>query len=473
MYCRTCGQANADYSIYCSNDGTLLHSNKKNTSLTRSNVSFCKDCGETIKSYDLYCTNCGISLFEEKRRKTLFQGPVKNIPKTINMEGKKNIKSPIFYSLIGFGIIFLISLIVSGIINSAIQKELSYDLGIATNIKLVNPFDLILLLNLSNLKLTASLGSYGFSTATLGGVPFVFLLIPFSIFFILGIFQGKKDHHNSQQFQFINPLLTGLFYGLIICIISLFHKGKIDIPIPYLGGIVNMTKNYIFLTSLINGSLMSILSLLLGYGAYAKLSKKENIIQNFSWLFDGLFLFLISVVSIVIASTLFIKFGLDEDTGSKVGDFVLFSQSSIYAFLIIHLGSFGFSQDFIDEKISLLKKVNPNHFPFGNKALIFLYLAILLPIVLFFLYGRKSKNIGNKKIIYTTLTYSLIVGILAYLTHINLAGSGSAEVLDEFFNSNISMGVKFLSPFLGSFVLSTLATMAGFLLGKEEVAYNE
>lgn len=480
MFCRTCGQWNEDYSTYCSNDGTLLHGNKKKINLVRGNMKFCKNCGNTINSYHLYCSNCGISTYEERKKNLNFKPEIpvstKEAVRT-NVLGKPYVKSSIVYSLIGFGIVLLISLIISGKINSALQETLAYEIGLPMNIKLINPLDLILLLNLSSLKLSFSVMAYGGASATVVGMPFIILLIPIIVFFVLGIFKGRKDSQKDSQINLINTLLIGFFYSLILAIIALFHKGNINLPIPYTGELVSMTKSYLFFATFLNGVLISTLSLLLGYGLYSKLGKKDSITNNYRYLFDGLFLFFIIGLTTAIVAGLFFKFdiaknsyptvGMTKNIGDKFGELVLIGQMGIYAFLMTNLGVFNMSIDHETEKLSLLKNMDFIKDSFGNNGAIFLYIVLLIPIVLFFIYGKRAKKNSNlKNIILTTLAYSVGIMILSHLTHVKIIGTGSVKLTEDFLNSNAIMGFSLISSFLGSLLLSTLSAFAGFFLGK-------
>lgn len=471
MFCRHCGQENNDSSIYCSNDGALLYKEKIKVNLIRDKIRFCKDCGKAIESYELYCTDCGVSLYEKREKATTIEIP--NIKETKlfkergNIIPKLNIKSSAIYSIIGFGIIFLLSIMVSTAINTTIQEQIMNEFYIPTDINLLSYLDVALILNVANLKLTMLADFYNLGTATLSGAPFAFILVPFIIFFLLGMNLGKKNNKLGETISMQGTLLTGLFYGLILALLALVNSAETSFYIPYLEESIALQKKYSFFTSLINGTLISTISLLLGYGVYWKLSKRDSLIGSFKWLFEALIIFLTSSVLVNIAAGLFIKFILKEDTSNVFLDFALFSQMGIYAFLMINLGSFSFMQDYDGETLSLFKNMEFLKSGLDDKAPIFLYGVILLPIILFYLYGKRSKENGNKNILYTTITYSIVIGILAYLTHGKLVGIGLEGILDDMLGTNLNLGFRVIYSIIGSLVLSTVSTLAGYLLSEE------
>jgi len=364
----------------------------------------------------------------------------------------------------------LISLILSGCINSFIQEELISEMQDFINIKLINPLDISLLLNLANVKFSMEAGNFPVTTLTLAGIPFLFLLIPFIIFFIMGIVKARNNHKRNEGLNITNIIITGLIYGGLLSVISLLNRGSLEIPVPF-EGMVSMNKNFLFFKSFFNGSLISILSLLLGYGSYSKIvefNKDKKTLSEFPWLFNGVFFFLISIVTIIIASSLFIKFGMEEEIESGFLGLLYIGQFSIYAFLISHLGTISISDDYNEISLSLLEKLGFQSTPYDDNLIIFLYAMLLIPVIIFFIHAIKSKNIDIKKIIKTTLTYSMFVGIIAYLTHIKLTGTGFAELLEEIMAGDVILGASFISVFISSFIITTLASVAGFLFRNGE-----
>ena len=121
----------------------------------------------------------------------------------------------------------------------------------------------------------------------------------------------------------------------------------------------------------------------------------------------------------------------------------------------------------MEEKVSLFKNLEYIESSLGQETIVFLFLMVLVPFILFFTDGRKSKKTGNQSFILTTTTYSIIMGILAYITHVKLIGTGSMGFLDGILDGNVNMGFSVLFAIIGSLIISTLSTFAGNFLAKE------
>lgn len=472
MFCRYCGQDNDEHSIYCGNDGVVLHSGVRNINLRRDNTRFCKDCGQAIKSYDIYCSKCGNSLYEKIKKSKAIEIPIVKDAKvfkgTSNISGSFDIKGSLIQAAIGLGIVLLISLIIASGINGVIQEELSYEFGLPMEFKVTNFLDVGLLINVVNLKFGMVSEYSHMASATFSGAPFLFILIPFLVFFALGIYRGRKNNKMNQSINLKDIALIGLSYGLVLSLLSLIASSDKSMYIPYLGEQITFQKNYLIFTALLNGTLISTISLLLGYGAYWKFSKNDDLIGNFAWLFNALFIFLTGALLVSLATGVYLKLALKESMFDSFADFMMFVQRGIYSFLMINLGTFNLFQDFSGQTMSLFKNIDAIKYDFGNGSLIFLYILILLPIFLFYMHGKKVKQNGNGNIIYTSLAYALLVGVLAYLTYGKLTGTGGGGFFDDVFSTSASIGFKFIYSIIGSFVLAILSSLAGFFLSKED-----
>lgn len=66
MFCTTCGESNADYSNYCSHDGTALGNSLsiQQMQLVNNETNFCSECGDETNKIDNYCKSCGHALLK-------------------------------------------------------------------------------------------------------------------------------------------------------------------------------------------------------------------------------------------------------------------------------------------------------------------------------------------------------------------------------------------------------------------------
>lgn len=477
MFCKNCGKSNEKHSLYCSDDGTFLHNKKSSISLRRGDIKFCKSCGQSIQSSHLYCPNCGHSLFEHQKKD--LNTTTSNIKKTKIFSKKKdiglgfNFKDVVKPSLIGFGILFVISAILVFVVNSSIEEGIVNEFAISMDVKLLNPMDLFLFFNSASFTLSTLNSPYEMGSLSLSGMPILFILVPFLIFFIMGVYFAKTNKKLEKSIDLKRILFIGVLYGAIISFISIINRGDISLSIPYLGQRITFKRNFSAPTGFINGTLICVFSLLIGYAVYWKFSKKDTVIGNYRSLFDGLSMFFNCILFVSIATMIFLTLILKKDLSNEYSNLFLLGQLGVYALLITHFTNLrivkGALGEFSEEKISLLTNVEYIKNDIGNEALIFLYMVVLVVYVSFFIYGKNVKKRGDRNIIYTTLTYSILMGILAYMTHIKLIGTGSLELFGQVadFTGNISVGCSVISTIISSFILSTLSSLAGYFLAKK------
>lgn len=471
LFCKNCGKSNEEHSLYCSKDGAFLHSTKSNISLRKGNVKFCKSCGQSVQSSHLYCFNCGHSLFNSPKK-----GSKKTSGKKKNMGLEFHFKDIVKPSLIGFAMLFVISIILMVVVNSSMEEFLIEEFDISMDVKLLKPMDLVLLLNSTDFTLnTLANNSYGIGSVSLSGIPIVFILAPFLIFFIMGVYFAKTNKKLERSIDLKRILFIGLSYGVILSLISIINRGEISLSMPYIRERIAFKRNFSELTSFIDGTLICVLSLLIGYTVYWKFSKKDRIIGSCKFLFDGLFLFFSSILLVSITTAIASKLIPEINLLNENKNLLELGQLGVYTFLMIHLASFkimgGALGEFDQEKISLLTNTEYIKNEMGNEALIFLYVMELVVFISFFIYGKNAKRRGDKNIVYTTITYSILMGILAHITYIKMFGTGSLELfgeLGEVLSGSVSFGFSIMNTIISSFILSTLSSLAGYFLAKKD-----
>ena len=473
MFCKDCGKDNDNHALYCGNDGIVLGEKSNKLKLSKTITRFCKDCGEPITSYDLYCKNCGSSLFEKSKSihgVSKFEKDHTN-DKELSARAKNigqfDFKESFVHAALGFIIILLISLTISTAINKVIQEELLYDIGTFSDFKAVNFLDITMLFNCAKLNVGIFNGNYTLIDGSVSGIPFIALLIPFLIFFLIGVFKARKNNKLNQNFELKEILLTALFYGVLISFLSLIASSNKDMFMPYLNQRIVFKKKYVLFASLINSILISGLPLLLGYSFYEKTSNSKNRSDNFKELFNASFIFFISAFSVCLAVAIYSKLQLKDQLPNDIFDLLIIAQMGIYAFLMINFGTFKFiyELDLID--ISLFNNIGILKEDLGSGGIIFLFLLVLIPVFLFYSYGRKVKRTGRGNILYSSIFYSLLMGILAYLTYGIMSGSGGLEIFDGLVNYQINFGFKFYYSIISSFMLSILSSSAGYFLSKD------
>lgn len=392
-----------------------------------------------------------------------------------------NLKPSLAYAVLGVSIISLISFIISVTLNNFITEKIIGGFFMAGEVKIFNPLDLLLLFNFTGLGIDASiLDRLNLMSMTLSGAPIVILLIPFAIFSTFGMHMAKSDNKSDKSVSLKNILLTGLFYGAILFIISIVYKSNINIDMPFGMGSVVLQKDFMPLSALLKGIFASTIPLLFGYMIYWKFSKKVELVGKYTFLFNSVFIITISILLLFMATWIFTKMGLDLDSIfgfdlgmlEKLPAVIKLAQLAVYLFLFINFGVIGGEGNLIGEKISLFTNIDYIKSELGFIGLIFIFLLTIIPITAFFIHGRRSNKENNKNFIFTIIVYSVLVGILAYMSSIKMLSSGESGLLSRFIkilDEDVVLGFGVLSSIIGSFVLAMISSLAGYFLpiGKE------
>jgi len=464
MYCESCGQKNNKYAIYCSNDGTLLHQTKVNIKLSKDNIQYCNSCGNKLLRPDLYCNNCGVSLY--KPNKSITKNIADIVPK-YKAATYFDAKSPIIRGFIGFGILFILSLLLSSVVNLAAQYGLYSTIGYNVNVKIVSVFDLLFLTNFINLKLAISAGTFASSVAKIAGSLSILILIPFITFFVIGILQAKKDNKKNRQFDLKSSLVTALTYCLTLTVLSLIYRAKVEVPIPYASQMVVATKSFSIIAAFFKSGLISFISLLSGYGTYSRLVNKEELLGGYSDIFTGLNIFLVTFLSVFIITGIFLKVGVGLSADSLIILFIAIFQAVFYALSIINFGRLTVNYDMENYKLSLLREIRYINDHYGLSTIL-IYLVALVPIAIFFVYGKKSKK--KSKLYIAPVTYSLTITAFAYITNIKASLSGSALFFTNLVNEQVKVGVSLIPLLITSLLISIGATYIGNLMSERGVS---
>lgn len=133
-------------------------------------------------------------------------------------------------------------------------------------------------------------------------------------------------------------------------------------------------------------------------------------------------------------------------------------QFAAYIFGMVNLAPFYFDQ----EKISVLSNIGDME-DFSSLSLISIILLILLIIIYMTYKGIKERKAGNKLFFIRPLVYSLLSAIILSLVSIKIDGD-----ISNFIDFNI-LGFKIIPSFISIALLTSAASLAGFLIGAREV----
>lgn len=471
MYCQKCGKYNRNNSIYCSNDGNVLLE-RKDITLIKNKSNFCTNCGTNVSKHFTYCPNCGSSLFQVGKKTESIKTESK--PTKANKFKSINFLSPLKTACIALVVLIVLSFVVTLVANEKINDmigdliDLDYDL----NIKFANLIDYALLFNITSLKLDLKFLDYGSGIFKYSGGLIAYMSIPFIIFMVLGILKGTKDLEEGCEYSLLHTFLTGLYYGLGLLILSLFGLKKIKVPIPYFNDFLLLTKKYNHFQALFNGLIIGMVSHILGYGLYMSIKKEKERIIKYRYLFNGVYLLVLGYFVCVIVYFVWLKRYVDSNylSSSNFINTIVQLQLPAYLWNLINFGSFSYSMDYDILNISLLHNLDYLK-DIVDLNLIFIYLATLIPFIMFFLQGKSEKKLGignlYLNLAYTSITYSTLMTIFTTISNFKLKAYGNAieMVLDE--NIIGSFGFKPSITFFSCLLFSYGISLAGAFLTKE------
>lgn len=464
MFCRVCGQDNDESALYCSRDGEVLIGRSDSFTSVSSEINFCKDCGGKVLPSDLYCGSCGSSLYTVEEAQGL------NIDKAIkegSLASGFDIKNLLKYSLIGVGLVLLISLISSSFINTKIRDLVALETDLYIEQNLINFLDLTSLFNISSLMVSFKNNGMSLFSLNLKGMAFIMALLPLLIFTLMGLYISRDARKKEQKFTLKEGLFIALTYGVLIALLSVFASRKTQLNIPAffnIGdyGTIEFTKRYGFLASLTKASLIALFSLGLGNGLYSFFRGLKT--RNFSNLsIASLILMVSSIFTVLFVIFLSRDDGIYYESAADIAMIIPLVQVFIYGLLFINMGSLKLMVEGRTTNLSLFK--NMDLMKGELEGIQFAYLGLFISMLGFFLHGRRSKKRGQAmgEIFYAPAIFALGLGILAYLSRLNinvndLLDSGLASI------GLFSLEFSLVSMVLGSFIINSLSSLAGYFL---------
>ena len=198
MFCRVCGEDNDESAIYCSQDGQVLREGGGSFTMLAGDVGFCKSCGEEALKSDLYCSSCGQSFYRLESSKG------KNIDeliKEVSSSENFDIKNLLKYSLIGLGIILVISIMASTFVNNAFIEVLAEETDMYLDQKLLSFLDLSTMMNASSLKMDLASGGSSLLNLSLDGSIFMLTLIPIGVFSLIGAYMAYEGDKKVKSWD--------------------------------------------------------------------------------------------------------------------------------------------------------------------------------------------------------------------------------------------------------------------------------
>lgn len=423
-----------EFKNYYEDSGKLVYDmNNIETKLRRRNNKKCIECNEEFNQKDIYCKTCGNDLYEVYT----------DVDKDKNISNNK-----VFISLKNSKVI-LTAICAIGILlcmGTVVKFALANELGSFN--KFINPIHIILGMNLGTMDIYSSSmyssGELSFKIGILGFIiwPIVSLIVSNLIFM-------RKKSKNLNE-SIMNSVGVGIIYGLILGVLSListvrgntYDLMRYGYSIEYGYRVINLVLN-----GFVIGFICTFLTNLKKeydnkYIVALKMAMKTIII--------GYILVLIVLTGFNFMNSVYLyQFDISKYSSyTSIG--IVLSQLAIYIWSFANLIPVTIGT----VNVSLLGLINSSLFT--DTKLILLAMIALSALILLLSGTKLSKNEDNKPVLYFSLFYSIIMGLISIVTTIIINGS----------SSTIAMGSGALVAIIISFIYSYVIAGLGYKLGK-------
>lgn len=413
----------------------------------------CSSCNKENNTKDNYCKFCGNELYEIASLRPLetkldLKSKIKELSYHAN---KRGVFLTTFTTIF---ILFIIALIFKAIITIQFN-DISY---------LINPAHIILALNLGQISVSMStmMGS-GFINANIGLL--ILLIIPILVLLISNLIFMRKRCRDSKT-VLANSLGVGIFYGLVLAILSIFTNVKTSSHSMLEYGYA-LEYSYEFFSVLLNGFVLGFICTYIT--TYKKSYEKENMyLSLFSNSIRTFILGYVLVLVILLVLTISDSSYLNELDMSSYSNglnlFTILPQIASYMWAFAN----GISVTIINSTVSMFTLSSSSLF--GDTKLMFYAMGALSMLILL-LNGYKLRFKYNtdsiRPIIVFSIYYAFLMGILALF---------STFILDSnlnFFNTTnygttLIMQFKVLQAIVISFVYSFVISLIGYKLNSAD-----
>lgn len=388
----------------------------------------CANCGLENEDYSLYCKECGSELYIIEEDKSI-------------KASKFEIKNILKISLSSVIILFIISMV---------YKMVIFKPGTELN-KLISPLHILLAMNLGEINIfTTSVFSSSTANIKLGLV--IMIILPMIVISILNILFTKKQT-KSISYILRHSSLIGITYGGILGILSIFAKNRVNTGdmFMYTGAIV---YGFSLISIIINGFIIGFISSFT-VEIFKFRDKTINLdLLKLSYKTIGAGILCTTIILTILS---YFNKSYIHDLGlytyvNKVSMPVVIIQLAVYTWAFANLIPVTIG----NISLSILGIVNSNLF-FDTKLI--LIAIICISALIFIIVGSKLKvnhsEDGIKIVRQFSISYSLIMGLIAILSTIVATGNGIAS---------FSMGFEFVIAIIVSYIYSFIFTLIGYKL---------
>lgn len=435
---------------YCDKTGDILKLNKNNNfKLEKQEEDICVVCeGENNKDSN-YCKYCGADLYEIKD-KNQFEVIRENKKNINDIFDKFNIGKILLTSSLSVGILLVMGFVIKGFVGLEFS-ELSY---------IINPLHIIMALNLGALD--------GYSSTMIGSgsieahIGILVLLIMPIISIIISNFIFLRKENKDLNSVILNSIGVGISYGLMLAVISIFATIKSN-PVDMMDYSLAVNFSYRFSSLLINGFIIGFLTTYIF--SFKKKYRNNNIyLDIFKSAINTVAIGYVSVSIILLVLALSDPSFLNEiglyEYLDKFNIGIILSQLTAYIWEFANFVPISINHNII----SMLNMGNTGMF--FNTKLIF-YAMITLSLLIILISGcnikYKYRENGKKAILIFSLSYAMIMGILAMFSYITVGGSISLFEMNNY-NASVFMGASITFTMIITFIYSYVVSWIGYKL---------
>lgn len=415
-----------NYSKY---DGSYLKEVEVNSyKIEKIKLDTCEKCGLENNNSSLYCKDCGSELYivtDEKGAK----------------QSKFEIKDTLKVSLASIITLFIIA---------SLYKVFIFKTGTELN-ELLSPVHILLGMNLGEISIfTTSAFSSATADIKLGLV--IMVVLPMIIIGVFNILFIKKGNRNISS-VLKNASLVGITYGCVLGAFSILSKNRVNTGdmFMYTGALVYGFK---LISTVLNGFMIGFISSFT-VGIFKLKDKSMNLeLIKLSYKAIGIGILLTTIILGILS---YYSKSYIHDLGlysyvNRVSMPVVIIQLAVYIWAFANLIPVTIG----NISLSILGLTNSNLF-FDTKLIL---IAILcMSALIFIIIGNKLKSSysedGLKIVKQFSISYSLIMGIMAILSAIIVTGNGI---------SSLTIGFEFIIAIIVSYIYSFIFTLAGYKL---------
>lgn len=351
-----------------------------------------------------------------------------------------------------------ISAIILGIISIGIYGYMRFSGG---NEAVLSPLQMMFLAVAGKIKVNV-VGQLDLFRSNIDMGIFIAVAANFLLLMIVNLVVYKRKYINSSRENIAASLKTGLYYALIMSIISVFSKLKVETGSDMMFSSVYISFGYTFISVFANSFIIAVLATMAAN--WKKEFNGENIYID---IFTGTVKFVLSILGISALIALVIIFLKPAVfAGSSVLGYpkvVSFAQIGAYIIMIASGGNIGISNG----SISALNIFTGN---INTDMRLFLMLSVSVIWIMLIVRGAKIKD--KKSVMANAVIYAFMISIIARFASINMDISDIGIDIG-IIETQMIYSISPISMFICSAIISFVMMYIGYMFSNPDEEINE